>query len=237
MIVGRERPLLEASGTIVAAFNTEAIEASVAESLNQSFRGYNLLEQIGVGGRAEVYLARHSGLAGFEKDLVIKKIRPHLSGNDAFVNMFLGEAKLAAQLAHANIVQIYDLGKIRDSYFIAMEYIPGRDMSAVIPKAKKSGIPFPVEYALKVISNICEALYYAHTKVDAFGMRRVPNSRQRRLSGHLSTFQQAGCNEVFYRPGRVDRLDHVLNISSDSFYGHRRAPPDRCSASGPGWCY
>jgi serine/threonine-protein kinase len=135
----------------------------------ERFGGYTLLEQIGVGGMAEVFLARHSGVEGFEKEIVIKRIRPHLSAQPSFVNMFLGEAKLAAQLSHPNIVQIYDLGKIKDSYFIAMEYVSGRDMSSIIPKCKASGIPFPVEYALKIASNVCEALYYAHTKTDAFG--------------------------------------------------------------------
>jgi eukaryotic-like serine/threonine-protein kinase len=138
--------------------------------MTERFGGYTLLEQIGVGGMAEVFLARHSGVEGFEKEIVIKRIRPHLSAIPSFVNMFLGEAKLAAQLNHPNIVQIYDLGKIKDSYFIAMEYIAGRDMSAVIPKSKLTGIPFPVEYALKIASNVCEALYYAHTKTDALGM-------------------------------------------------------------------
>jgi serine/threonine-protein kinase len=135
----------------------------------ERFGGYTLLEQIGVGGMAEVFLARHSGVEGFEKEIVIKRIRPHLSAQPSFVNMFLGEAKLAAQLSHPNIVQIYDLGKIKESYFIAMEYVSGRDMSSIIPKCKAIGIPFPVEYALKIASNVCEALYYAHTKTDAFG--------------------------------------------------------------------
>ena len=135
----------------------------------ERFGGYTLLEQIGVGGMAEVFLARHEGVEGFEKEIVIKRIRPHLSAIPSFVNMFLGEAKLAAQLNHPNIVQIYDLGKIKDSYFIAMEYISGRDMSSVIPKAKATRIAFPVEYALKIASNVCEALYYAHTKSDAVG--------------------------------------------------------------------
>ena len=135
----------------------------------ERFGGYTLLEQIGVGGMAEVFLARHEGVEGFEKEIVIKRIRPHLSAIPSFVNMFLGEAKLAAQLNHPNIVQIYDLGKIKDSYFIAMEYISGRDMSSVIPKAKATRIAFPVEYALKIASNVCEALYYAHTKSDGVG--------------------------------------------------------------------
>ncbi len=141
----------------------------VRPAMAEQFGGYTLLERIGIGGMAEVFLARHSGLAGFEKDLVIKRIRPHLSQSESFVEMFLNEAKLAAQLGHANIVQIYDLGKIHDSYFIAMEYISGRDMSVLVPRCRELNIPFPVEYALKIGGSICEALYYAHTKKDNYG--------------------------------------------------------------------
>ena len=83
--------------------------------------------------------------------------------------MFLDEAKLAANLSHPNIVQIFDLGHVEGSFFIAMEYVPGKDMSRVIPKSKNLGIPFPVEYALKIASNVCEGLHYAHNKADTFG--------------------------------------------------------------------
>ncbi len=118
---------------------------------------------------AEIFLARQAGLEGFEKMVVIKRIRPHLSKQSSFVKMFLNEAKLAAQLNHPNIVQIYDLGKIGDSYFIAMEYIFGRDMRRIIPKAESLGIPFPMVYALKIASSVCEGLYYAHQKTDLYG--------------------------------------------------------------------
>ncbi|MBI2376919.1 MAG: protein kinase [Deltaproteobacteria bacterium] len=118
---------------------------------------------------AEVFLAIQSGLEGFEKYLAIKRIRPHLGDQEAFVKMFLHEARLAAQLQHPNIVQIYDLGRIMDSYFIAMEYISGRDMSRVIPKGEKLGIPFPTEYALGIASNVLDGLAYAHTRTDSFG--------------------------------------------------------------------
>jgi len=118
---------------------------------------------------AEIFLARQAGLEGFEKTIVIKRIRPHLSKQSTFVRMFLNEAKLAAQLNHPNIVQIYDLGKIAESYFIAMEYISGRDMRRVIPKAESLGIPFPTVYALKIASSVCEGLYYAHQKTDVHG--------------------------------------------------------------------
>lgn len=133
------------------------------------FGKYTLLNRIAVGGMAEIFLARQEGLEGFEKTICIKRIRPHLSSQENFVRMFLNEAKLAAQLSHPTVVQIYDLGRINDSYFIAMEYIPGRDMSRIIPKAERAGIPFPMIYALRIASSVCEGLYYAHTKTDAYG--------------------------------------------------------------------
>src|SRR5690242_9917058 len=92
------------------------------------FGKYTLIDRLAVGGMAEIFLARQAGLEGFEKTVVIKRIRPHLSREANFVRMFLNEAKLAAQLNHPNVVQIYDLGKINESYFIAMEYLFGRDM-------------------------------------------------------------------------------------------------------------
>src|SRR4051812_27036811 len=133
------------------------------------FGKYTLIDRIAVGGMAEIFLARQAGLEGYEKTIVIKRIRPHLSKQSSFVKMFLNEAKLAAQLNHPNIVQIYDLGKIGESYFIAMEYIFGRDMRRIIPKADSLGIPFPMVYALKIASSVCEGLYYAHQKVDLYG--------------------------------------------------------------------
>jgi serine/threonine protein kinase len=133
------------------------------------FGKYTLIDRIAVGGMAEIFLARQAGLEGFEKTIVIKRIRPHLSSQKSFVKMFLNEAKLAAQLNHPNIVQIYDLGKIAESYFIAMEYIFGRDMRRIIPKADGMGIPFPMVYALKIASSVCEGLYYAHQKMDIYG--------------------------------------------------------------------
>jgi len=117
------------------------------------FGKYLLLDRIAVGGMAEIFLARQA--EGPDKKLVIKRIRPHLSRQTAFVKMFLNEAKLAAQLNHRNVVQIYDLGKIGESYFIAMEHIFGRDMRRIIPKADSIGIPFPMVYALKIASSIC----------------------------------------------------------------------------------
>lgn len=133
------------------------------------FGKYTLLDRLAVGGMAEIFLARQGGLEGFEKTIVIKRIRPHLSKQASFIKMFLNEAKLAAQLNHPNIVQIYDLGKIADSYFIAMEYVYGRDMRRVLRKCDSTAIPFPMVYALKIASSVCEGLYYANQKTDQAG--------------------------------------------------------------------
>ena len=137
--------------------------------MQQQYGKYVLLDRLAIGGMAEIFLARQTGLEGFEKPVVLKRIRPHLSDKKSFVRMFLNEAKLAAQLNHHNVVQILDLGKVGDSYFIAMEYLFGRDMRRVVPKAELQGISFPIVYACKIASQVLEGLFYAHQKIDAHG--------------------------------------------------------------------
>ena len=135
----------------------------------QHYGKYVLQDRIAIGGMAEIFLARQTGLEGFERTVVLKRIRPHLGDKQSFVRMFLNEAKLAAQLNHPNIIQIHDLGKVGESYFIAMEYLSGRDMRRVIPKAESLGIPFPIVYACKIASQVCEGLYHAHERTDVHG--------------------------------------------------------------------
>jgi serine/threonine-protein kinase len=89
------------------------------------FGSYVLLRRIARGGMAEVFLAQQRGLEGFDRRVAVKRILPHLVDSPDFVRMFLGEAKLAAQLSHPNIVHIYDFGKVDHDYFIAMEYVDG----------------------------------------------------------------------------------------------------------------
>ncbi|HEY1416410.1 MAG TPA: serine/threonine-protein kinase, partial [Myxococcaceae bacterium] len=144
-------------------------EAPAQRTGGLRFGKYVLLDRLAVGGMAEIFLARQEGLEGFEKTVVIKRIRPHLSKQKSFVQMFLDEARLAAQLNHPNIVQIHELGQVDDSYFIAMEYVFGRDMARIIPKAERMGIAFPAVYALKIASSVCEGLHYAHQRSDAWG--------------------------------------------------------------------
>ncbi|HEX7192481.1 MAG TPA: protein kinase, partial [Thermoanaerobaculia bacterium] len=130
------------------------------------FGQYVLLEKIAVGGMAEVWKARMRGVEGFQKIVAIKKILPHLSDNQDFIEMFIDEAKLAAQLNHNNIIHIYDLGKIQSSYYIAMEYVDGSDLKTILKRAQERDQPMSIELALFVASKVAAALDYAHRKRD-----------------------------------------------------------------------
>jgi TonB family protein len=130
------------------------------------FGQYVLLEKIATGGMAEVWKARMRGVEGFQKIVAIKKILPHLSDNQDFIEMFIDEAKLAAQLNHNNIIHIYDLGKIQNSYYIAMEYVDGFDLKTILKRAQDRDQPMQIELALFVASKIAAALDYAHRKRD-----------------------------------------------------------------------
>ncbi|HEU4887703.1 MAG TPA: TonB family protein [Thermoanaerobaculia bacterium] len=130
------------------------------------FGQYVLIEKIATGGMAEVWKARMRGVEGFQKIVAIKKILPHLSDNQDFIEMFVDEAKLAAQLNHNNIIHIYDLGKIQSSYYIAMEYIDGFDLKAILRRGQERDHPMTVELALFIASKLASALDYAHRKKD-----------------------------------------------------------------------
>ncbi len=131
---------------------------------------YQLLSKIAAGGMAEVWKARLIGEKGFEKIVAIKKILPHLSDNDEFITMFIDEAKVAANLTHPNIAQIYELGKMGHSFFIAMEYVSGNNLRTIVNLCNELGVTMPQEIASFIGMKLCSALNYAHTKKD-FGNR------------------------------------------------------------------
>jgi TonB family protein len=133
------------------------------------FGQYELTELIATGGMAEVYRARMQGVEGFQKIVAIKRILPHLTDNEEFVRMFVDEAKVAAQLQHPNIIHIYDLGKIERSYFIAMEYIDGRDLRSILRTLEEKRARLPLGLALFITSRLAAALDYAHRKHDFQG--------------------------------------------------------------------
>ena len=123
---------------------------------------YQLLRKLATGGMAEVFLAKTDGPMGFEKLLVIKRILPHLAEDPQFVEMFLGEAKLAAQLNHPNLVQLFDFGEAEGSYFIAMEYIDGPTLRLLLARARDLRSPISLGLAARIVSSAAEGLAYAH---------------------------------------------------------------------------
>jgi len=133
------------------------------------FGKYYLLDRIGAGGMAEVFLAVAIGPEGFQRQLVIKRMLPHLSQDRAFVRMFVDEAKLCGLLSHPNLVQIFEFGAIEDSFFIAMEHVNGQTMSAVRAKLAELGQVAPVAATLDIVRQVCLGLNYAHSLQSSAG--------------------------------------------------------------------
>jgi serine/threonine protein kinase len=126
------------------------------------FGKYTLFERIGRGGMADVFKARVQGPAGFERVFVVKRILPHLSEEPQFTRMFIEEAKLSARLNHPNIVQVFELGAVDKEYFIAMEYVRGRDLAETMRTFwARVGPPRP-ELVAYIGREMCRALAYAH---------------------------------------------------------------------------
>ena len=124
---------------------------------------YLLHKKVARGGMAELFLADYVRRDGFKRKVAIKRILPHLAGNKNFIKMFTREARVAALLQHPNVVQIFDYGKIDNAYFIAMEYIDGKNLGEIL-SALKQGLPF--DKAVFIISQICKGLDYSHSKQD-----------------------------------------------------------------------
>ncbi|HRI10293.1 MAG TPA: serine/threonine-protein kinase, partial [Nannocystaceae bacterium] len=133
------------------------------------FGPYKLIERISVGGMAEVYKAIEYGVEGFERVVAVKRILPHIAEDDEFITMFKDEAKIAGQLNHSNIAQIYNLGQQDDSFYIALEYIAGKDLRAIFTRCQQSGKPMPIAQACFIVMKVCEGLDYAHNKKDKYG--------------------------------------------------------------------
>jgi len=140
-----------------------------AEKITEDVGGYDILGLIARGGMAEIYKAKKKGVKGFEKIIALKKILAGFGKDDKYIEMFVDEAKIAAELSHPNIVQIYDLGKKDDYYFIAMEYVAGRDLRLILRKQADTGIRFPEELSVYLILKVLEALNYAHSAKDSTG--------------------------------------------------------------------
>jgi len=144
-----------------------------AAGFPRRFGKYTLLSHLATGGMADVFLARQLGPGGFQKECVIKRVLPQLAqdpSNQAFVEMFLQEARIAARLSHPNIVHILDFGQIDGDYFLAMEHVDGVTLESVLDKTRSVGqaaLPWPI--AVRIVSNAAEGLDHAHKAKDSSG--------------------------------------------------------------------
>ena len=133
------------------------------------FGKYQLLERINVGGMAEVFKAKAFGVDGFAHVVAIKRILPTMAEEEEFIAMFRDEAKISVQLRHANIVHVYEFARYQTQYYIAMEYVAGKDLRQLLDRLRKNGSSLPIAAVAFIATQICEALDFAHNKADPAG--------------------------------------------------------------------
>src|SRR5580700_3180506 len=137
--------------------------------LPRAFGRYALFDFIGQGGMAEIYLARQKTELGPARRCVVKQILPGLAGDPQFSDMLVHEAKLAARLSHANVVQVFDLGRADERLFIAMEYVEGFDLNDLLRRCSRAKVPMPFELGVHVVREALRGLDYAHRRTDDEG--------------------------------------------------------------------
>ncbi|MGD0680021.1 MAG: serine/threonine-protein kinase [Polyangiaceae bacterium] len=145
------------------------MQAAPSIVLPRTFGRYALFDFIGKGGMAEIYLARQKTELGAARRCVVKQILPELASDPAFSDMLVHEAKLAARLSHANVVQVFDLGREDERLFIAMEYVEGFDLNDLLRRCSRARMPLPFEMAVHVVREALKGLDYAHRRTDDEG--------------------------------------------------------------------
>ena len=143
------------------------IPAGAGSLLGKRLGKYEILALLALGGTAEIYLARIGGTNGFEKYVVIKCLHDHLADDTDFVQMFLDEARLAAQLDHSNVVQTFELGEHENRYYMVLEFLAGLSLAMVVRRAgeRLSGGKLPVPLTLNISAQACAGLHYAHDRL------------------------------------------------------------------------
>jgi serine/threonine-protein kinase len=143
--------------------------ANGAADIGSTANRYQILAKLAVGGMAEIFLARGGGVAGIERYCVLKRIRSKHASDAQFVEMFIDEARLAAQLQHPNIASVYDVGMLGDSYFFTMEYVHGQTVQSLMHRAIQTERPLPLACVLTVIANAAAGLRHAHERLSSDG--------------------------------------------------------------------
>ncbi len=140
----------------------------------EQFGKYSILERVARGGMAEIFKARMEGIGGFNRLFAIKRVLPSLSSNREYIDLLVDEAKVAGLLSHANIVQILDLGSVKGQYYVAMEFVHGRDLGRTLDRCRERGITLPVPHAVFVLIEVLKGLEYAHNRQILRGSTPVP---------------------------------------------------------------
>ncbi|CAN5575121.1 hypothetical protein BH11MYX1_BH11MYX1_22740 [soil metagenome] len=138
------------------------------EGLPQVFGRYLLVQRLSRGGMGEIFLAKH-GLAGFEKLCVIKKVLPHLAADEQFISRFVDEAQVAIKLQHVNVAQVFEVGRVGDEYFLALEFVEGRDLRRTLAVLGQRRLRLPVDLALFIGRELANGLAYAHRRTSNDG--------------------------------------------------------------------
>ena len=132
-------------------------------SPSRPIRGrYAITKKIADGGMAEIFLARQVGSEGFERPVVLKRIRPALSADPQFRKMLINEAHIAMGLIHGNVVSVLDLGRADGWYFLVMELVDGWDLATILGRARAANLLLPLGLALHITAQVCRGLAYAH---------------------------------------------------------------------------
>ncbi|WP_338866219.1 serine/threonine-protein kinase [Myxococcus stipitatus] len=142
----------------------------MANEQHGQFGRYELHSRIGRGGMAETWRAQLLGAAGVTKPVLIKKVLPEYANDEAFISMFISEARISASLSHGSIAQVFDFGQVGGEYFLAMEYVDGQPLNRIIKRALRSNFAsLPVPIATYIALEMCRGLHYAHTRADDKG--------------------------------------------------------------------
>ncbi|MBO4711741.1 serine/threonine protein kinase [bacterium] len=135
----------------------------------EKFDNYQLLSKIATGGMAEIFLAKHVNSPVNSMPIAIKKVLKKYSSNPTLVKMFLAEARIICNISHENIVKIYDFGKFEDQYFIAMEYVFGQNLGAILSKVSEKGQLMPINLTIEIMLAVLCGLDHAHNAQDRNG--------------------------------------------------------------------
>ena len=130
---------------------------------------YKIAEKVDAGGMAEIFRGYAFSLDGIQKQVAIKRVRPHLATNKRFIKMFIDEARLCMRLNHANITQVFDVGRAQDTYFLVMEFVDGANLRKIMQASADRGQRIPVEVGVSVVMGVCKALSHAHEARDEDG--------------------------------------------------------------------